>query len=276
VRGKWSYLLFLPALLFIIFFLVVPILLTMVSTVQVNDGWTLSGYTNFFKDYYLRDIYFRTLKIAGITTILAAFLGFPTSYYISRSAKKYRGIFLVLAVFPLLTSPVVRSFSWMIILGKNGIINDILLALSLVDEPLNLLYTEFSVITGLLYLFLPLMILSLVGVMENIDGELIRAAESLGASKFKAFMKIVFPLSLPGLIIGTALVFTGSFTAYTTPMLLGGDKTRVLSTLIYENALALFNWEQASLIAAVMIITTFTIVVLINYFSDKLNPGGVK
>ena len=131
------------------------------------------------KDYYLRDIYFRTLKIAGITTILAAFLGFPTSYYISRSAKKYRGIFLVLAVFPLLTSPVVRSFSWMIILGKNGIINDILMALSLVDEPLNLLYTEFSVITGLLYLFLPLMILSLVGVMENIDGELIRAAESL-------------------------------------------------------------------------------------------------
>jgi putative spermidine/putrescine transport system permease protein len=248
----------------------------MVSTVQVDGGWTLSGYADFFKDYYLRDIYFRTLKIAGITTILAALLGFPTSYYISRSAKKYRGIFLVLAVFPLLTSPVVRSFSWMIILGKNGIINDTLMALSLVDEPLNLLYTEFSVITGLLYLFLPLMILSLVGVMENIDGELIRAAESLGASKFKAFMKIVFPLSLPGLIIGTALVFTGSFTAYTTPMLLGGDKTRVLSTLIYENALALFNWEQASLIAAVMILTTFTIVILINYFSDKLNPGGVK
>jgi len=102
VRGKWSYLLLLPALLFIIFFLVVPILLTMVSTVQVDNGWTLSGYTNFFKDYYLRDIYFRTLKIAGITTILAAFLGFPTSYFISRSAKKYRGIFLVLAVFPLL------------------------------------------------------------------------------------------------------------------------------------------------------------------------------
>lgn len=276
MKGKLSYLLFLPASLFIIFFLVVPIFLTMVSTVQADGGWTLSGYANFFKDYYLRDIYFRTLKIAGITTILAALLGFPTSYYISRSAKKYRGIFLVLAVFPLLTSPVVRSFSWMIILGKNGIINDILMALSLVEEPLNLLYTEFSVITGLLYLFLPLMILSLVGVMENIDGALIRAAESLGASKFKAFMKVVFPLSLPGLIIGTALVFTGSFTAYTTPMLLGGDKTRVLSTLIYENALALFNWEQASLIAAVMIITTFTIVILINYFSDKLNPGGGK
>ncbi len=276
LKKNLKLLLIIPAFVFLILFLVIPIFTTLISTVKTDAGWTISQYPAFFDDPYLKEIYFRTLKIAGITTLAAAVMGFPTSYYISRTPKKYRGIFIVLSVFPLLTSPVVRSFSWMIILGKNGIMNDLLLMLGIIEEPLSLLYTEFSIIVGLLYLFLPLMILSLVGVMENIDGELIRAAESLGASKFKAFMKIVVPLSLPGLIIGSALVFTGSFTAYTTPMLLGGDKTRVLSTLVYENALTLFNWDRASLIAAIMVLTTFAVVIFINYSTDKFIKGGTS
>ncbi len=273
MKYRLHYLLLIPAILFLILFLVIPLFITLLSTVRTDGGWTLSRYPVFFQDFYLRDIYFRTLKIAAITTLAAAVMGFPTSYYISRTAKKYRGIYIILAVFPLLTSPVVRSFSWMIILGKNGIVNDFLVRIGFIGEPLNLLYTEFSVIMGLLYLFLPLMILSLVGVMENIDSELLRAAESLGASRLTAFLKIVLPLSLPGLVIGASLVFTGSLTAYTTPMLLGGDKTQVLSTLVYKNALALFDWQQASLVASIMVITTFTVVISINWFSGKFNRG---
>lgn len=266
------YLLLIPAFIFLIFFMVIPLFNILTSSFQQEGHFTIQGYLDFFQDSYYIGIYFRTLRIAVITTVLAVIMGFPTAYFISLLGKKYRGIFIIFAVFPLLTSPVVRSFAWMIILGRNGIINRTLLFFNIVDDPISLLYTEISITLGLLYLFLPLMIVSLVGVMQNIDKDLMQAAQILGASRFRAFIKVIFPLSLPGLVVGSALVFTGSLTAYTTPALLGGDGSRVLSTLIYRYAMTFFDWETASVIAIIMIATTFTVVGLISYFSDKMNP----
>ncbi|XZK76608.1 ABC transporter permease [Clostridium perfringens] len=187
-----------------------------------------------------------------------------------------RGFLIALTIFPILTNSVVRSFAWMSILGKNGIINSLLIKFNLIQEPLSLLYTEGAIIIGTIYIFLPLMIISLVGVMENIDNDLLEVAESLGANRLKAFFKVVFPLSLPGLIVGTVLVFTGSLTAYTTPQLLGGNKNTVLATLIYQKTMTLGDWQGAAVVATIMIIVTLIVIKGINFLASRLDKRGVS
>lgn len=275
MKRKWLYTLLLPGLVLITVFLFLPLIYTMGSTVVGETGLTLEKYISFFKDGYYLKIYNRTLKIALVTAVVSMMLGMPVAYFISRSKKSLRGIFIACTVFPLLTNSVVRSFAWMTILGKNGVFNNMFMALHIIDKPVKLLYTEFAIIIGSVYLFLPLMVVSLVGVMENIEGELLEAAESLGANRITAFFKVVFPLSIPGLIVGSVLVFTGAFTAYTTPQLLGGNKNMVLSTLVYQRAMTLGDWSGASVVAAVMIITTLTVIAVINKLAGKLNERGV-
>lgn len=273
MKKRWLFLFLMPGILLLTLFLVMPLFLSVGNTFLVDGSISFSRYVNFFQDEYYLEIYIRTLKLGVITTCLAVVLGFPTSYYISRTPKKVRGLYIMFAVFPLLTSAVVRSFSWMVILGKRGIINTLLMKIGLIGKPLSLLYNEFSIVMGLLYLFLPLMIMSLVGVMENIEGDLTEAAESLGATRFQAFMKVVFPLSVPGLIVGSILVFTGSITAYTTPQLLGGSKAKVLSTLIYQSAMSLFDWDTAAVVATIMIVTTLIVSAIINKISSHINKS---
>lgn len=269
---KHSHLLLIaPGFVFLMIFAIFPII-GVVSGSFISDGaFTLSRYIEFFKDGYYINILMRTLKLAAISTIIAAILGFPTAYYISQTNIKKRGLYIALSVFPLLTSPVVRSFSWMVILGKNGIINNMLTRIGIINQPISLLYNEFSMIVGFVYLFIPLMILSLVGVLENIDSDLMMAAESLGATRLEAFIKVVFPLSIPGLIVGSVLVFTGCLTAYTTPQLLGGTKSRVLATVIYQNAMTLFDWDTAAVAATIMIVVTIVVGKVINSLAGKLD-----
>lgn len=179
-----------------------------------------------------------------------------------------------LILFPLLTNSVVRSFAWINILGTNGIINQVLLSLGLIQEPLKMLYTETAIVIGSLYLFLPLMITTLVGILENIDSELIEAAETLGANPVVAFMKVIWPLSIPGVIVGSILVFTGSFTAYTTPQLLGGNQNMMMSTFLYQQAMSLGNWESAGVIALIMIITTIIVMNVFNWIARLVDRRG--
>jgi putative spermidine/putrescine transport system permease protein len=273
LKKRYLYLLLLPGVLFLTIFLVIPIL-SMIGTTFHDEGtFSLQGYIDFFKDKYFIDILLTTLRVSLLTTFICILIGFPVSYYIAKLPSKRKAILLLFTIFPLLTSPVVRSFSWMIIIGKNGVLNKTLLSLGLIQEPLNILYTPNAIIIGLIHLFLPLIIVTLVGVMENIDGDLLRASESLGASKIATFMKIIVPLCVPGLVIGSILVFVGSFTAYTTPALLGG-KQRVISTFLYQNAITLNDWKLASIVATIMIVVTFIIISIMNGVAKKLNPKG--
>jgi putative spermidine/putrescine transport system permease protein len=271
MKKKYLILLLLPGLLFLAIFMVIPIILTIGSTLFNQGTFTLEGYIHFMKDAYFLKIVWTTLRVSLITTILCMVIGFPVAYYISRRSARPKALLLALAIFPLLTSSVVRSFSWTIILGKKGLINNALLDLGLIGQPLDILYTPTAMMIGLVHLFLPLILITLVGVMENIDPDLIKAAESLGASKFAAFRKVIVPLSIPGLIIGSILVFVGSLTAYTTPALLGG-KQRVISTFLYQNAMTLNDWYLASVIATIMIAITFVVIGLMNKLAYKFNP----
>jgi len=275
MKNKSIYLLLIPGLIVISLFLFLPILMTTLPSFMGDNGLTLGRYLDFFTDDYFMSILTRTLRIGIITTILCVLLGVPVSFYVAKSNPKIKGLLLAAAIFPQLTDSVVRSFAWMTILGKNGIINTFLVSTHILQEPQKFLYTESAIIVGSVYLFLPLMIISMVGVMDSIEDDLIEAAESLGANKFTAFLKIIFPLSVPGMIVGSVLVFTGTFTAYTTPQLLGGNQNTVLATLLYQKAMTLNDWTQASVLSTVMILITVTVMLGINKFASKLYERGV-
>jgi len=213
-------------------------------------------YIAFFTDEYNLRIFYRTLRIASIATVVCMVLGVPTAFFISRRGPRLKSFLMALSIFPLLTNSVVRAFAWINILGRNGVVNTLLLKWKLIDAPITLLYTEFSILIGTIYLFLPLMLITLVGSMDNIDEETIEAASSLGANRLVSFIKVVLPLSLPGIMVGGVLVFTGSITAYTTPNLLGGNKNMLLATLIYQRAMSLSDWTGAGVIALAMIVMT--------------------
>ncbi|WP_432362678.1 ABC transporter permease [Sporosarcina sp. UB5] len=268
------YILLAPGMVLLILFLVLPLVSIIFPTFFEGGGFTFANYVSFFMDEYNFSIFWRTLKISLIATLFCALLGVPTAYYIAQSPKKWRGLLMSITLFPLLTNSVVRSFAWITILGQSGIINTTLIKLGLISKPLTLLYTEFSIIIGSVYLFLPLMVITLVGIFENIDTDIMEAAETLGANRLIAFMKVILPLSVPGIIVGSILVFTGSMTAYTTPQLLGGNRNIMLATFLYQNATALGNWQGASVIALIMIVATIVVMKFFDWIAKRMDKRG--
>lgn len=274
MKKNVRYTLLFPGIVLLCFFLVLPLLSSLIPTVFPESSFSLQLYIDFFKDSYFMAVLGRTLSISLIVTIFCAVLGLPAAYVISGVSKKWRGILIALTLFPLLTNSVIRSFAWITILGKNGVINNLLTMFGVINEPMSLLYTDFSIIIGSVYLFLPTMIMTLVGVLENIDDDLIEAAATLGLSPLKGFFKIILPLSLPGMIVGSILVFTGTLTAYTTPQLLGGNKKMMLATLLYQRATTLGDWTSASVIALVMIVITFAVMKALNLLAKSMDKRG--
>ena len=274
MKKNVRYTLLFPGIVLLCFFLVLSLLSSLIPTVFPESSFSLQLYIDFFKDSYFMAVLGRTLSISLIVTIFCAVLGLPAAYVISGVSKKWRGILIALTLFPLLTNSVIRSFAWITILGKNGVINNLLMMFGVIHEPMSLLYTDFSIIIGSVYLFLPTMIMTLVGVLENIDDDLLEAAATLGLSPLKGFFKIILPLSLPGMIVGSILVFTGTLTAYTTPQLLGGNKKMMLATLLYQRATTLGDWTSASVIALVMIVITFAVMKALNLLAKSMDKRG--
>ena len=274
MKKNVRYTLLFPGIVLLCFFLVLPLLSSLIPTVFPESSFSLQLYIDFFKDSYFMAVLGRTLSISLIVTIFCAVLGLPAAYVISGVSKKWREILIALTLFPLLTNSVIRSFAWITILGKNGVINNLLMMFGVIHEPMSLLYTDFSIIIGSVYLFLPTMIMTLVGVLENIDDDLLEAAATLGLSPLKGFFKIILPLSLPGMIVGSILVFTGTLTAYTTPQLLGGNKKMMLATLLYQRATTLGDWTSASVIALVMIVITFAVMKALNLLAKSMDKRG--
>lgn len=269
-----QYLLLLPCTVLLFFFLLLPLLNSFLPTFFLQNGFSIKAYGDFFQDSYYLSVLFRTIRIALLVTAICAMFGLPTAYFISGVTKKWKGILIALTLFPLLTNSVVRSFAWINILGKNGIVNLILLRIGLIKEPMTMLYTEFSIIIGSVYLFLPTMIMTMVGVMDGIEEDTIEAAATLGAEPIRAFLKVVLPLAVPGMIVGSILVFTGTMTAYTTPQLLGGNKKTMLATLLYQRATAIGDWTSAGVVAFVMIAITFLVMRGLHALAKVLDRRG--
>lgn len=273
MKKSSAWIMLVPGLVILLVCLAIPLLRVLAPSIFF-EGYPFQSYVEFFKDEYYLKIFLRTVKIAVITTAVCMVGGIPTAYFISRCDKKWRGLLLAASIFPMMTNSVIRSFAWINILGSNGIINKFLLALGLADKPMKLLYTDFAIIIGSIYLFLPLMIVTVTGVMENIDDDMMEAAQSLGAARMEAFMKVIFPMSLPGIIVGGILVFTGTLTAYTTPQLLGGNSNMVMATLIYQRAMSVSDWTGASVIAFIMIVVTLAVIKGFNALAARLDRRG--
>ena len=262
-----------PATLLVVLCLIVPVGATIAFTFADPRG-LLAPYEAFLNSRFRRTVLWRTVEIATITTVASVIIGFFTAYVVSRAPPRLKSILIIAAVFPLLTGVIVRSFAWLILLGRNGLVNGTLMWLGLTDTPIQMLYTQWSVILAMVYLFVPLMILVLVGVLETIPDDVIEAATSLGAPPGAVFRQVVFPLAVPGILVGSVLVFTGAFTAYATPALLGGDRQMTMGTLLHQQAMVTLNWTSASTVAAIMVVITVAVVLAMTRTARWLNPAA--
>lgn len=273
-RFKNSVYLF-PGLFLVIVFMIIPLVITIMPTF-INNGFTIENYTAVLTDSFYQSILIRTIRIGLVTTLVCFLLGFPTAYFIVTGPALRRKLTMALVLFPLFTNAVVRGFAWITILGKNGFLNQLLLGMKLIHEPIGFMYTEFSIIIGSVYLFLPVMVNTLVSVLSKVDGKLIEAAQTLGAKRGTIFKEIVLPLSFPGIVLGSVLVFTGTISAYVTPSLLGGNKNMMLSTLLYQQSNELMNWQSASVFAFIMILLSAGVMKMMTYLSNRVDKRGVS
>ena len=273
-RRKQAILLALPASLALLFFFILPMVYILIRTLTENGT---ADFTEFFTDPFYLDILWTTIRVSLVSTAVSLLLGYPTAYYMARTTSRLKQAMVIVILFPFLVSAVVRSYGWMVILGTNGLLNQLLLGLGLISEPLKLLNTEAAVIIGMIHLLIPYMILSLVGVLQSIDPNVEYAAYTLGASPMTTFRKVVFPLSTPGIISGCVLVFTMSMTSYVTPKLLGGSKFRMMATMVVQEINVNFDWGAASAISYILlavILAVQVVVVLVTGRYMKRMGGG--
>lgn len=274
-RRKQAILLALPASLALLFFFILPMVYILIRTLTENGT---ADFTEFFTDPFYLDILWTTIRVSLVSTAVSLLLGYPTAYYMARTTSRLKQTMVIVILFPFLVSAVVRSYGWMVILGTNGLLNQLLLGLGLISEPLKLLNTEAAVIIGMIHLLIPYMILSLVGVLQSIDPNVEYAAYSLGASPMTTFRKVVFPLSTPGIISGCVLVFTMSMTSYVTPKLLGGSKFRMMATMVVQEINVNFDWGAASAISYILLAVILAVQVVVVLVTGKYmkRMGGGK
>lgn len=209
----------------------------------------------FTSDVYVRVMWI-TFKISFTVTVACALLGYPIAYLLSEVSERTRNLLMIMVLIPFWTSLLVRTYAWMVLLGRRGVFNNILTGLGIFDSPVKMLHNTFAVNVGMIQMMMPFMILAMFSVMKGIDRGLPRAAESLGANKFQAFVRVFLPLSLPGVGAGSLLVFIYSLGFFITPALLGGRKSIMMSMVIEEQVSTLLNWGFASALALMLLVAT--------------------
>jgi spermidine/putrescine transport system permease protein len=255
------------------FLLVVPVAFVVVYSFWLRTsvggeqpGFYLDNWVEVLTDSFYRDILFSTLRIAGITTILCALLGYPAAFFVANTRFRNKALLLLLLMLPFWISYIIRTMSWINILGVSGAFNYLLEALSLTDEPLQMLYNEVTVILGLLHFLLPFMILNIYVSLDGMDRDLVPAARSLGTTPWQAFLEVTLPLSMPGLAAGGLLCFVLGSGTYITPLVLGGPTDAMFANLIYEAIITQLNWPLGSALSIVLLLILGSVVLLYNRY----------
>tara|TARA_B100001059_G_C17734605_1_gene528131 strand:+ start:267 stop:1097 length:831 start_codon:yes stop_codon:yes gene_type:complete len=254
-------LLLLPAILLTLIIIIFPVFELFQSSFFDPDFTTKNIEKFFSKKLYIK-VLFNTVKISLGTTFLCFILGYPTAYYIAHSSKKLRGLFLFLILLPFWISILIRSYSWMAVLGIEGVINTILISIGISDKPIRMLYTTGTVYLAMVQIMLPIMILTTYSTMIRIEADYVKAARILGANPIQAFIKIYFPLSFSGVASGSIIIFILSMGFFITPALVGGKKDMMIGNLINFQINQLLNWGFASFIGLVLLMTTLIIVLI--------------
>ena len=276
-RGIWPAV---PAILVLTIVAVIPffILLSLgFSDIKVARGaivsqtFSLAHLTNALTDPLYWTTFQRSLTLAINTTALCLLFGYPVAYLFLMSGKWTRRLILVLTIAPLLTSGIVRTYAWLVILGGRGVINSTLINLGLIDTPMRIMNTHWAVLIGMVQIHLPVMILPLIAVMSRHDGRVVEAAANLGATRLGILRTVILPLSAPGIGTGTALVFTLSYTTFVVPQLLGGGNYLNAATMIYEQVVYSLEWSKGSISSLLLMVTCLSVLVAIailtNFFT---------
>lgn len=232
------------------------------SLVGADGDFTLANFREVVEASAYLKVLGSTFRIALITAVLCVVLGYPLSYWLRRLAPRWQMVALALVVIPFWISILVRTYAWIVVLGNAGIVNRSLLALGLIDEPLAFLYNELGVIIGTVNVLLPFLVLPLFAAMLKIDEQLLRAAETLGASRWTVFWRVFFPLSVPALAAGAVLVFILTLGFFITPAVLGGGRVPMVANMLDLFVNQMPNWDLASAISTVLLIVTLALFVL--------------
>jgi len=234
----------------------------------------LGNYNYLFTDTLYVSSYLYSVKVAAVSTLLCLLLGYPMAYGIARSTPTVRNLFLMLVILPFWTSFLLRVYAWIGLLKNNGVINNVLMSLGLIHEPITMMQTDFAVYIGIVYSYLPFMILPLFSNLEKHDRTLLEAAADLGSRPWKAFMRITLPLSVPGIVAGSLLVFIPAVGEYVIPSLLGRTDQlmigRVLSDEFFENR----DWPVASSVAIFMLVLLVVPIMLFQRFEKRTLEAG--
>lgn len=273
MRHRSGWWLLVPALLLLLAAFVLPVGMMVpmsfrpyVPLVGITDGFTVRYYTRLLTDSYYLEIIGRTLALGFTVTLSTLVIGYPVAFFLARTRSRWRNWLTILVVFPLMLNLVVRTFGWIALLAQNGLVNQALHALGIVESPVKLLFNFAGLLIAMTHIFLPFMVLVLIGAIQNIPRDVEDAARVLGASWGSTFCRITLPLSAPGILSGSILVFVLSISALVTPRLLGGPTYQVMSTLIYDEFLQRLNWPAGSAQALLLTIMVLTLV----YLSGRL------
>jgi putrescine transport system permease protein len=232
------------------------------------------NFTYLWDDALYVNTYLNSIKIASISTILCLLLGYPMAYAIVRSSHTTKHILLMLVILPFWTSFLLRVYAWMGLLADQGTINNLLIALGIIDEPLRLLYTDFAVYVGIVYTYVPFMILPLYANMEKLDWTLLEAAADLGARPMATFFTITLPMTIPGIIAGSLLVFIPATGEYVIPDLLGGGNVLMIGRILYNEFNANVDWPVASAVAIALLIVLVVPMMLYQHYQSKETEGA--
>lgn len=258
-----------PTLLYLFVFLILPTILVVIISFLSRGPYgnieyqiNVQNYARLMDPLYLRILSY-SMWTAGLTTLITILIGYPLAYYIARSPARQRSLLLFLILIPFWTNFIIRIYAWIMILRTEGILNNLLLSLGIINSPLDILYTPIAVQIGMVYEFLPFMVLPLFTSLEKIENAQLEAAADLGARPWRAFLRVTFPLSIPGMIAGSILVFIPALGMFVVPDLMGGAKTLLVGNLIRNQFLTARDWPFGA--AASMILLLLTLGVTLIY-----------
>jgi len=262
-----------PALASVTLLLAIPVCFILVysfwlrtATGSEQVGFYLDNWIEVLTDPFYRDILIQTLRIAAAATILCILLGYVPAYFIARSTTRHKTLLILLLMLPFWISYIIRTMSWINILGVSGALNVFLLWAGIISEPLQILYNEGTVVLGLVHFLLPFMILNIYVSLDGIDTNLVDAARSLGSTGWQAFLEVTLPLSLPGLAAGSLLCFVLGAGTYITPLVLGGPRDAMFANLVFDAIITQLNWPLGSALSLVLLIILGSVVLLYNRF----------
>lgn len=276
----WKFFFLFPVIIYVAFLIALPLLYILLISFFKSDYYggmlttfTVQNYIDAFDQVYV-SVFLKSIFIALITTIICILIAYPFVLAVSHKKPRTQKILMTLVMIPFLTNSLIRMYGWLVLLRKSGVINQVLLGMGVIHEPLSLMYNMFGIIIGMVYTLLPFMILPLYSSVSTIDKYLLEAANDLGAGKAKTFFKIIVPQTLPGLFNGSLMVFTPALGYFFIVDILGGGKLMILGNLIKNQFLTARNWPFGAAISILLVLITFIIIFIYRKLGGKMDELG--